>query len=204
MLQQYFQTFCSGTLKFFFLFTPFAALSWFLCLSSSYSESRRKRTATHIMITAFLLCVALLYIGNEVFSVFGITLDAFRVGVGTILFLNGIELVKGTNVNGKSDPNRDIAVVPMAIPVIVGPATIGAVLVMGSELETAAIKAVNISAIFAASVVLWAMLYFSTGMKRKIGSRGLDILSKTTGLVLASLAAQMIMTGIKNTLFTNS
>lgn len=196
----YLTLFCHGTLKFFFLFTPFAALSMYLCLSSSYSEKRRKHTATRIMISAFLICVSLLFLGNEIFSLFGITLDAFRVGVGTILLLNGIGLVKGKDIKGESDPERDIAVVPMAMPVIVGPATIGTVLVMGSELENWAVKAVNISAMAAASLLLWAMLYAATHIKHAIGNRGLDILSKTTGLVLASLAAQMILTGVKDAL----
>ena len=198
----YIHTFFSGTLKFFFLFTPFFALSMFLCLTGAYTEQQKKRAANRIMISTFLLCVGLLFLGKQIFDLFGITLNAFRVGVGTILLLNGIGLVKGRIAEGESDPNRDITVVPMAIPVIVGPATIGAILVMGSDIKSVPDKLANLLGIAAASFCLWLMLYLATTVEKKLGQRGLEILSKITGLILASLAAQMMLMGLRDSIFT--
>ena len=90
----------------------------------------------------------------------------------------------------------------MAIPVVIGPATIGTILVLGSELKTLPEKMASLGSMALAAAVLWLMLYLSTTVERIIGKRGLGILSKITGLILASLAAQMMLTGLRNALFT--
>ena len=148
------------------------------------------------MRAAFVISVILLFLGQSIFSVFGITLNAFRAGVGVILLLSGIGLVKGRAVDAQPNPDDDIAIVPMAIPVVVGPATIGTVLVLGTELETVVAKVACVLSIAAASTTLWAMLYLSTALERRFGRRIFEILSKITGLVLSSLAAQLILSGI--------
>ena len=185
-------------LQFFFLFTPFFALSMFLCLTAEYPEKRKRLEATRIMLFSFLICEMLVFFGDQIFRILGININGFSIGVGLVLLLDGIALVKGRVAKGKSDPNRDIAVVPMAIPVIVGPATIGAIMVMGAEWKGMETKMFRSLSILAAAFMLWIMLFLSTKMEKWLGARGLQILSKITGLILASLAAQMMLTGAGN------
>lgn len=182
-------------LQFFFLFTPFFALSMFLCLSAAYGERRKKVEATRIMAFSFLICELLVFFGEQIFQILGININGFSIGVGLVLLLDGIALVKGRVAEGESDPNRDIAVVPMAIPVVVGPATIGAIMVMGAEWKSVELKAIRSLSILGAAVLLWLMLFLSTKMEKWLGVKGLQILSKITGLVLASLASQMMLNG---------
>lgn len=190
-----------NALKFFFLYTPFFALSMFLCMTSEYTEENRKKLSKRVMRAAFIISVILLFIGNAIFSIFGVTLDAFRVGVGTILLLSGIGLVKGRAVEANIPTDEDIAVVPMALPIIVGPATIGTILVMGTELKTIAEKLSCVAAMATACLILWTMLYLANTMEEKFGHRIIEILSKITGLILSSLAAQLILSGVKGFLF---
>lgn len=190
--------FASYALQFFFLFTPFFALSMFLCLTAAYPERKKKIEATRIMVFSFLICEALVFFGEQIFAVLGINIHGFSIGVGLVLLLDGIALVKGRVAEGDSDPNRDIAVVPMAIPVIVGPATIGAIMVLGAEWKGFELKTMRSLSILAASFALWLMLFLSSKMEKWLGARGLQILSKITGLVLASLAAQMMLNGACN------
>jgi multiple antibiotic resistance protein len=195
-MQDSFHQFLNVWLKFFFLFTPFFALSMFLSMTGDYTEKHRRKLALMISIAVTVLCLGLLFLGNQIFEIFGITLNAFRVGVGTLLFLSAVSLVQGRKTPPDMNQETDIAVVPLAMPVVVGPATIGTLLVMGAGLEDFREKTVGVLALLFAVICLGVMLLLGTAIERGIGHRGLNILSKLTGIILAALAAQMIMDGI--------
>ena len=191
-----FSFFVSVWMKLFFLFTPFFALSMFLSMTGDYTEKRRKRLAVMISIAVAALCLCLLFLGNQLFALFGITLNAFRIGVGALLFLSAVNLVQGRKTPPEANTEADIAVVPLAMPVIVGPATIGTLLVMGAGLVEVTEKMIGCLALLFAVVCLGVMLLLATAIERGIGYHGLNILSKLTGVVLAALAAQMVMDGV--------
>jgi len=195
-MQDSFHQFLNVWLKFFFLFTPFFALSMFLSMTGDYTEKHRRKLALMISIAVTVLCLGLLFLGNQIFEIFGITLNAFRVGVGALLFLSAVSLVQGRKTPPDMNQETDIAVVPLAMPVVVGPATIGTLLVMGAGLEDFREKTVGVLALLFAVICLGVMLLLGTAIERGIGHRGLNILSKLTGIILAALAAQMIMDGI--------
>ena len=115
-----------------------------------------------------------------------------------MLLLSGISLVKGRPIEAKVLPDDDIAIVPMALPVIVGPATIGAVMVMGTELRSVVAKLACVLAMAAAAAALWAMLCLAAALGRRFGRRVFEVLSKVTGLILSALAAQLILCGIRD------
>lgn len=191
-----FHFFIAVWLKFFFIFTPFFALSMFLSVTGDYTEKRRHKLAVMTSIAVAVLCVGLLFLGNQIFALFGITLNAFRIGVGALLFLSAINLVQGRKAPQDENQEADIAVVPLAMPVIVGPATTGTLLVMGAGLSGVTEKIVGCMALLLAVFCLGVMLLLATTIERGIGQRGLNILSKLTGIILAALAAQMIMDGV--------
>jgi multiple antibiotic resistance protein len=182
--------------KFFFLFTPFFALSMFLSLARNYSPSGRRKLVFQISLAVGVLCFALFFFGNIAFSLLGITLDAFRIGAGALLFLSAVSLVQGKNLAAEIGPDEDIAVVPMAMPVIVGPSTVGTLLVLGAEITETAQQGLGCLALVLAILCLGAVLLLGVSIERAVGKRGLHILSKITGLILAALAAQMILTGV--------
>jgi len=131
------------------------------------------------------------------FSLFGITLDSFRIGAGVLLMLSGIGLVHGKPAISSAAADGDVTVVPLAIPIIVGPATTGTLLVMGAEMTTVSEKATGCLALLAAVTCIATVLLAGTLIQRCFGIKGISILSKLTGLILTALAAQMIMTGIQ-------
>lgn len=195
-MHEHLQLFVNVWLKFFFIFTPFFALSMFLSMTGDYTEGRRRKLAIRISVAVAALCIGLLFLGNQIFALFGITLNAFRIGVGTLLFLSAVSLVQGRKSPADNDQEADIAVVPLAMPVIVGPATTGTLLVMGAGLGNVTEKVVGCLALLFAVACVGVMLLLGTAIERGVGHRGLNILSKLTGIILAALAAQMIMDGI--------
>lgn len=190
--------FISVWLKFFFLLTPFFTLSMFLSITKDMDTAKKRITAIRTTCAVIAVCLFLYFFGNFLFSVFEITLDAFRIGAGGILFLSAVSLVKGNDTISAEDRDGDISVVPMAIPFTVGPGTTGALLVMGAEIHNPVQQIIGCSALCAAVLSVGVFLYASTVMERLIGKRGIKIFSKLTGLILSALAAQLIFTGIKN------
>lgn len=190
--------FFSIWVKMFFLFTPFFALSMFLTLTSKYSKKERRKLSLRVGLAVSIFCFALFFFGKTVFILFGITLDAFRVGAGALLFISAVSLVQGKDVAVNPNSNEDIATVPLALPIIVGPATIGTLMVLGADMPNNHDRIVGCIAMLLAIISVTLLLFLGASIEKAIGKKGINILSKIAGLVLAALAAQMILTGIKN------
>ena len=109
----------SLALKFFFLFTPFFALSMFLAMTAEKGPRERRALAHRVALATIVIAGALLYFGPLIFRVFGITVDAFRIGAGILLLLTAISLMNPKVIAGSAE--EDISVVPLAMPVVVGP-----------------------------------------------------------------------------------
>ncbi|WP_020682917.1 MarC family protein [Marinobacterium rhizophilum] len=192
-------------IKFLFLFAPFFVVSMFLSLTRNDSRIERRSIANRAVLAAFCICLVLFFFGSPMFDALGITLDSFRVGAGVLLFLSGVSLVRdGVRANAEvpSEQRDEIAVVPLAIPTIVGPATIGAILVYGAELQGLELM-YGIGGMMLALGCLLGFLHMATAMERLLGRTGLNILSKVTGLILAAMASQIVLTGIHGFLQAN-
>jgi len=189
--------FLSLWIKLFFVLTPFFGLTMFLSMTEGYDEAHRRKLALAVSSAVAVLCLVLFFAGQQIFVLFGITLDSFRIGAGVLLLLSGIGLVHGRPAAADATREGDVAVVPLAMPIIVGPATTGTLLVMGAELNSVAAKALGSLALLAAVACIAAVLLAGSLIQRWLGTRGISILSRLTGLILAALAAQMIMTGIQ-------
>ena len=166
-------------------------------MTRNFTPKQRSALAIKVTIAVLLVALVIFAAGNFVFQVFGITLDAFRIGTGILLMLTAINLVNGGNQVESADAEDNIAVVPLAIPVTVGPATTGALLVMGGEFHGVPELAVEIAAIASAILLVGLFLLGSAHLERLVKKQGLVILSKVTGLILAALAAQLVMVGVQ-------
>ena len=198
-------------LKLFFMLTPFFVLSMFVTMTTEMETGVRKALALRATLSINAVCLILFFFGRPLFDIFGITVASFRIGAGIILMLNAIELVRGTAHASSTKQIRsatqktpggdagDLAVVPLTIPYVVGPGTIGMLLVLGGETGNGLSVRLNTCVgIVLAATATGLMLYFSDGLMKRLGHRSLQILSKITGLVLAALSAQSVMTGLLN------
>ncbi len=192
------QFFITVWLKFFFIFTPFFALSMFLSMTNGYEPRHQHKLALQATAATAGICLALLFFGQAIFTIFGITIEAFRVGAGILLFLTGLGLTRAAPSPVHPARDDDIAVVPLAMPIITGPGTIGTLLVIGAEMDTPLLKATGCLALLLAILCVGTILMLAGAIERRIGRRGLNILSKLTGLVLTVLASQMVLTGTRD------
>ncbi|HEY5718695.1 MAG TPA: MarC family protein [Motiliproteus sp.] len=186
-------------IKFFFLFAPFFVVSMFLSLTRGCSPAERRATANRAVLAALLTTLTLLFFGQPIFTLLGITLDSFRVGAGILLFLSAISLVKDgvrSHADLPEQARDDISVVPLAIPTIIGPATIGTILVFGAELKEWDL-AWGLGGILLALLSLLTLLHAAARIERLLGNNGLNVLSKITGLVLAAMACEIVVAGLR-------
>ncbi|MGL1861656.1 MAG: MarC family protein [Pseudodesulfovibrio sp.] len=191
--------FISLYIKLFFLLTPFFVLTVFLSLTEGMDVVARRKLAVRTIVAVLIIALILYFAGNPIFATLGITLDGFRVGAGSLLFLSAVSLVSGKKQRPEPDDDEtDVAVVPLAIPITVGPATIGTLLILGAELSGAVEKSVGAAALVAACLTVGLMLFSASAVQRIIGRMGLSVLTKITGLILSAMAAQIVFTGIRN------
>ncbi len=192
--------FISIYLKMFFIMTPFFVMSVFLTVTNDSDLKEKHTLAIKITISVIVMALVLLFFGKYIFQIFGITLDAFKIGAGALLFLTAVELVKGNKDRQEIGHKSvlDLAVVPLAIPVTIGPGTIGVLLVMGAEFNTFSKLMTGSFALVCAIVTIGVMLYLSSQFEKIVGKQGILVISKITGLFLAALSAQIMFSGIKS------
>lgn len=194
--------FIATFLKMFFIMTPFFVLSVFLTITSEATINEKRKLAIKVTFSVVVIALILLFFGQHIFKVFGITLDAFKIGAGALLFLTAVGLIYG-NKDGQKPTDKnlsDLAVVPLALPIIIGPGSIGVLLVMGAEFDRFSKLLTGSLALLSAILLIGSMLYLSSLIEKFIGKDGLLIISKITGLFLAALSAQLMFDGIKGSL----
>lgn len=189
-------------LKMLVLYSPFFVLSCFISLTRGYTVKERKRLAWKVAIGTLISSVLLYLFGQSIFDVFGITVDAFRIGAGSVLFISALGMAQGKPAVQADNLQQDVTIVPLTIPLTVGPGTIGALLVMGVSQPHWDDKLPALLGILAASLTVGLVLYLSDLFERLLGDQGLQIVSRLMGLFVCALAAQIIFTGVKNYLLS--
>ena len=192
--------FISTTVQLLALTTPPAVLSAYLGGTRHYSRERKRATALRTGMAVFIIALTLFLFGESIFSLFGFTLDAFRIGSGCLLFLTAVALMndKGGSSTSPDKDVEDISVVPLAIPICMGPASIGTVMVLGAAATTTEERLQGAAAMFVVAAIITLTLLAADKVEKVLRRTGLAVLSKLTGLLLAAIAAQVVCMGIKN------
>ncbi len=193
----HFSFFLATTIKLFALMTPPAVLSAFLGGTRHYDQQRKHYTAKRTSYAVFIIGITLYFIGEQIFSLFGFTLDAFRIGAGALLFLSAVSLMNGTAEDPSTSEKDDISVVPLAIPLCMGPASIGTVMILGASAANFTERMLGAGALLVASCGILATLLLADKIEKMLKPTGIAVLAKLTGLLLAAIAAQVIFTGMQ-------
>jgi len=184
-------------IKFFCLLTPFFVLSLFLDVCKDKSKKEKHRIAVKTSLYILGICSLLLFFGNKVFSLLGITLLAFQIGSGIVLLVSGMSMMKSSNVEQRTvGADEDPSLIPLTLPVTVGPGTIGALFVLGNMQTDSSEKVCIVAGLVISVFTIFILLYFADILERVLKKKGLAILSKLTGLFLVILATQSILNGL--------
>lgn len=195
-------------LKLFFMMTPFFVLSVFLTMSKNLTKPEKKRVIFKLAVAVIVSSLTFLLFGKYIFSLFGITLDAFKIGAGTVLFLSALDMIRSDSELPPADSKKGtdfaadgFAIVPLAIPSAVGPGLIGVLMVIGAEVSGVVDILLVVLSLLAAVLSLVGVLLVAHKLQHFMGKQGLDILPKITGLFVSAIGAQIVFSGIKGFLF---
>ena len=178
----------------------------FAALTTEETVARRRHLALRATLIAAAILLVFVLFGQSVLESFGIGLPALRTAGGLLLFLIAVDLVFARDSGGVSATSaetaeahqrKDISVFPIATPLIAGPGTIGATIVLIADSEEVGGTVVIAAMLMAILVVTWLLMLIAPTVQRVLGVTGLRVISRIMGLLLAALAVQFIFDGIE-------
>jgi multiple antibiotic resistance protein len=185
---------------FFAIMNPIANAPIFIGLAEGRDELAKRRIAKTSTLTAFIIVVSFVVLGKYIFELFGLTIPAFKITGGILIFYVGFEMLMSqkskVHNTDNSDENNSIAISPLAIPILAGPGTI--VTAMNFTTNADFLHIGIIIATFALMIFLTYLAFiFSEKIMEKIGQNLIAVVGKIMGLILAILGTGMIIEGIK-------
>lgn len=175
-------------------------------LTPDHTAAERRAVAFKSVALAACILLVFAFGGNALFAYLGISLAALRISGGILLLLMAIGMVFGEGAGSRRPSGDevleamqrpDISVFPMAIPLIAGPATIGAALLLMAETRgDPLLQAAVVGAMLAVLSITLLLFMAASGVQRLLGVTGLHVVSRTVGVVLSALAVQFMLDGL--------
>ena len=173
---------------------PFAAVPVLLSVTAKMTAAERNQTAFRACLIASVILLFLLAFGQLFLEKLGVTLPALRVAGALVLLILGIRMVFGEVQGGSAEsdaPAGDVAVFPLAMPLLAGGGSIAAIVAMtDNTVKSLAEQAVTAAVLLAVMAVIFAVLRSAETIQKLIGDTGTNVMSRIMGLVLATLAVQ--------------
>ena len=177
----------------------------FAALTAGASRARRRWLAMRATLIAAAILMVFALFGRSLLEGFGISLAALRTAGGLLLFLIAVDLVFARDSGGvattpeeddEARQREDISVFPIATPLIAGPGTMGATIVLIADSADAAAAVVVVAMLMCVLAITWLLMLFAPAVQRALGVTGLHVISRVMGLLLAALAVQFVFDGI--------
>jgi multiple antibiotic resistance protein len=187
-----------------FIVDPIAAIPAYLVVTQDQTVAERRRTALRASMAMGILLVVFAAGGRLIFRAFGITLPAFRIAGGLILWLVALDMLRarrstqeGGEELAEGAAKEDVALTPLAIPILAGPGAISTAMVLAGEAGSLARGAVVYGAIALTAFTSYLALRIGERLVAYLGHTGIRVLTRIMGLLLAAVATQFIVTGAR-------
>ena len=194
----------------FFVVDPLSAVPFFLAMTRDHSAEERRGTALRAALTAGAVLAGSALVGHWVFKVLGISLGAFRIAGGIVLLLLALDMIRTqpsrTRITEKEVEagavKEDIAIVPLAMPLLAGPGSIATAIVLVARAREGPWWHVLpvLGAIAVTAVASYVILASATRTERVLGRTGLSIVERVAGLLLVAVAVQFMIDGLREAL----
>ncbi len=185
---------------FFAIMNPIAGIPVFVALTEGADNQTKKRINMKATSTAFMIVFVFILLGKFIFELFGITIPAFKITGGILVFYIGFEMLQSAKSTVKHlrrvEVNEEIAISPLAIPLLAGPGTI--VTAMNFVTNAGFIRISIVIFIFAIMCFLTYLSFrLSDIIVEKIGKNVIGVLEKIMGLIIAIIGTNMVIEGVK-------
>jgi multiple antibiotic resistance protein len=203
--------FVSAFATLFVIIDPPGCAPIFATLTQGTSKSHQREMAFKSVAVASIILIGFAYVGEWLFSKLGISLDALRIAGGIMLFIIGLNMVFEKRTEKREDraedlleeieDPEDISVFPMGIPMIAGPGTMASLLILMSRSSNGWEEASIIAALVAVLVITLISFLVAGPLIKLMGKTFTNVLTRVLGVLLATLAAQFVLDGVKGALF---
>jgi multiple antibiotic resistance protein len=177
----------------FIVVDPLGNVPIFMSLTKNMDKSQRRRTYRLATITGLILLTFFSLVGQNILVLFGISLDSFMIAGGILLLIVAIRLLVMGGWSEKRVISESVGAVPIGCPLLVGP---GAITTSILNLETSNIFVTMISVLITFTIV-WLILRYIDPIYRIIGKNGSLVITRVMALLIAAIAVQYILQGIK-------
>lgn len=183
---------------------PMGLAPIFAGLTAGYSEAEKRQIALRAVGIGSATLLVFALVGNALLGALGIGIPAFRIAGGVLLFLTALDMIfarpsgaRNKTVSGSTpvDNGHDIAVFPLAIPLIAGPGAITTILLYTGDKSFVGMLPILAVLLCVLALVLVSLL-FTTRIMRVFGETGANVLARVLGVLLAALAVQFIVDGV--------
>ena len=193
-------------MAFFAIMNPIANTSIFIGLTDGDDAATQKTVARQSLLLTFIIIAVVSVGGKLIFDLFGITLPAFRITGGILIFLIGLHMLQGASssvhkpsdadVRGSREARLAVAVSPLAIPILAGPGTIATAMNFASGQGIEAIL-VTLGAFAVLCLITYFCFLSGERMMKYLGQNGINAITRLMGLILATIGTQMVISGIQ-------
>lgn len=187
-----------------FIVDPIAAVPTYLVITQHETRPERQRTARRACVAMTVLLVLFAATGTLLFRAFGITLPAFRTAGGLILWFVAMDMLRGERrtQEGREEllegqAKEDVALTPLAIPMLAGPGAISTVIVLSGQAHGLLESGVVYGSIVLTGIVSFLALRVGEPLLGRLGKTGIRVVTRIMGLILAAVAAQFVLSGVK-------
>jgi multiple antibiotic resistance protein len=185
---------------------PIGVVPFFIHFTQTFSSAQRRRTMRISAFSAFVVIAVSAVAGLQIIQFFGISLASFQVGGGTLLLISSLAMLNAQPAetkpsdldegNDKIDAGASIAVVPLTIPLLTGPATISTMVIYAEKSRQLWHIAVLVGYGVVIGLVTYAVFAASGRIAKVLGQTGINVMTRLMGLILAAMAVELLADGL--------
>lgn len=191
----------------FSVINPLGAVPIFVGLTQDYDKVERSRVSLLTALNVFIILIISFFIGEYVLKFFGISIDALRIAGGLIIVSSGFSLLTGKfnktrgvnkKVENDAQTRNQIALTPLAIPMLAGPGSISLLIAFYQDYEKITEKIIAVLAILGVALVIYFVLKSAHYLSRILGASGIVAISRIIGFIVIAIGVQYISSSVVN------
>jgi multiple antibiotic resistance protein len=185
---------------------PIGVVPFFIHFTQTFSRAQRQRTIRISAFTTFVVIAVSAVAGLKIIEFFGISIASFQVGGGTLLLISSLAMLNAqpaetkphdvSDADAKIDAGASIAVVPLAIPLLTGPATISTMVIYAEKTRHVWELAVLVGYGVVIALVTFVVFTASGRIAKVLGRTGINVMTRLMGLMLAAMAVELLADGL--------
>lgn len=189
------------------LVNPIGAIPVFYSMTADFPEDEQKKMIFITSSAIMIMLLVTLFFGNAILSAFSISIDSFRIAGGLVIASIAMTMISGKigeHKMNKEEKNMDVesytnlAIVPLAVPLMAGPGSISAAIVLGSNISGVMGYALGAITIILFCILVYCLLRYSKPVMVKLGKTGANVITRIMGLILFSLGVELVVIACRN------